>query len=474
MVLKDIEIQGTIDSVKKLLESDRSLSEAARSLMSLLLLIVELLIKKLGVNSRNSSLPPSLDPNRKKETKKRGKLKPGGQAGHAGATLSQTKSPDEIISLAIDRRTLPRGETFISAKPEKRQKFDIILKIWVTEYQAEVLIDSKGRRYVAPFPDEVKAPVQYGPRLKGLALYMTCYQMLPFERLQEFFCGHLGLPISQGTLCNIRSQAAAALETFHKAVKIALLRASVLYCDETGINVAGKNRWLHCVSSSEWTLLVPHEKRGKDAPDAIGVLPSYKGIAMHDNWAPYFAYENCDHALCNAHQVRELTRLEEEGVKWGKAMKEFLLALNEEVNEAGGVLTDRKQINRLTEYQEILKKGDKESPKQTSPPSGKRGRQKQSVARNLLDRLILREKETLLFMSNPDVPFTNNQGERDQRMTKVKMKVSGTYKNLESAANDALIRSFISTCKKKGYDVSHALNDLSRGVLPEFVKEILN
>ena len=473
VVIKNIDIARAMESAQRALEEDQNMADSTRRVFELLLVCLSLLIDKFGANSKNSGTPPSQDPNRTKKTGRKSVRRVGGQKGHVGATLSQVSEPDHIVEIGVDRRTLPKGGSFACGPVERRQVFDVHLSVEVTEYRAEVLFDSDGRKYTAEFPKGVVAPVQYGSSVKGLALYLSCYQMLPFERLEDFFRGQFSLPISKATLCNIRSGVSEALERFRKAAVTALLRSDLLFGDETGINVAGQNRWLHCVSSLEWTLLTPHEKRGKQAPDEVGVLPHFDGVLIHDNWSSYFQYENVTHALCNAHQIRELTRLEENGVRWATKMKTFLLELNEEVTKAGGELTPRKQKNRRLSYREILKAAGRETPKPEPPKNTTKGRQKKSRARNLLERLVSREEETLLFMSRLEVPFTNNQGERDQRMTKVKMKVSGTYKTLESATQDALLRSFISTCRKQGIGVGQALSDLAAGNFPEFVTKEL-
>lgn len=471
--IKNYDVTDSLAEAKKMLAA-KKMDQETRAMFQLLITLIELMASLFGANSKNSSKPPSQDPHREKPVKEKSARKAGGQPGSEGRTLEQTSRPDEVVFLGVDRRTLPRGESYTECKPEKRQVFDVKLSVFVTEYQAEVLVDGKGRKYVAPFPTGVTAPVQYGSGVRSLACYLSCFQMLPFERLKAFFNEHLLLPISTGTLAHIRADAAAKLEDFEKAARIALLRAGLLFCDETGINVAGKNRWIHCASSTQWTLLVPHEKRGKKAADDIGVLGLYQGIMIHDNWPFYFKYTDCSHALCNAHQIRELTRISEDnGKKWAAKMIVFLQELNKEVQDSSGKLTESIQLERRKTYREILASGEKEEPRETSPPTGKRGRQKQTKSRNLLDRLITRENETLLFMTEVDVPFTNNQGERDQRMTKVKQKVSGTYKTLETAKDDARIRSFISTCTKHGVSVADALNDIFRGKNPDFVTKML-
>ena len=101
---------------------------------------------------------------------------------------------------------------------------------------------------------------------------------------------------------------------------------SVGHFDETGINVGGKLHWLHSASNERWTLAMPHPKRGKDAMDAMGVLPEFRGSACHDHWKAYFQYDKCTHVLCNAHHLRELEWVSEhEGHGWAVLMQKFLL-----------------------------------------------------------------------------------------------------------------------------------------------------
>ena len=79
------------------------------------------------------------------------------------------------------------------------------------------------------------------------------------------------------------------------------------HADETGININSVRRWLHCTSNAQCTYFFPHEKRGSEAMDEIGILFLFKGVLCHDHWKPYLKYV-CLHALCNAHHLRELER----------------------------------------------------------------------------------------------------------------------------------------------------------------------
>jgi len=478
MTLKGIQINKTVASAKRAFAADKSLSPSLRAIVEVLITIIELLLEKLGSpTSRTGHVPPSLDPHRAKEIGKRtpGKRKPGGQPGHEGSTIERVANPDRVESLSIDRRTLPKGKRYKRCANEVRQVIEITVSREVIEYQAEVLEDEDGKRYVAEFPAEVTRPVQYGPELKSQVVYFDIYQLLPFARIQDYFSDQVGIGISQGTIWNIVVQAYEMLEPFECLAKKELQAALSAHFDETGINIGGKLHWLHCASNDRWTLSAAHAKRGKEAMDALGILPAFGGIACHDHWKAYFQYKQCLHALCNAHHLRELEWVtEHEGHRWASRMQKFLLDTNEMVTLTGrGELSKKSQARRQRLYRSILRQADKECPhEKTKTPA--RGREKKSKERNLIERLRDYETEVLRFMTDPLAPFTNNQGERDIRMTKVQQKISGCFRSFEGAKVFCRIRSYLSTCQKNGIAPTEALSRLFRGQISEVLRELKN
>jgi transposase len=229
---------------------------------------------------------------------------------------------------------------------------------------------------------------------------------------------------------------------------------------------------LHNASSADWTLFHPHSKRGKEAMDEVGVLPNFRGTLVHDHWKPYYLY-NCTHALCNAHPLRELTfAFEEDGKLWAEKMRKLLVEINDAVNAAGAALPAAEATSWRKRYRKLLDAADSECPAPTAingPP--KRGRIKRSKSRNLLERLRDYEDDVLRFMEHAEVPFTNNQGERDIRMTKVQQKISGCFRSMDGAKTFCRIRSYISTCRKNGVGVGEALELLFCGKWPAFIQE---
>ena len=469
MTVGKINISKTLESVAALMKSDKKSSPQMKAMMELLVVIINLLVAKLGLNSKNSSLPPSKDPNRERNKLTGETKRPGGQNGHAGTTLEKEKNPDRIEPIAVDRSTLPQGE-YQSVGYEARQVINIEISKVVTEYRAEIVQDKHGRKFVAEFPEAVTRPVQYGDSVKVQAVYMSIEQLLPYERVGEYFKNQCNIPVSTGSLVTFNKEAYEALELFEDLAKAKLKSQLLLHADETGINVNGKNIWLHTASSDRWTLFFPHEKRGGEAMRAMGILPSFQGILCHDHWKPYFQF-NCLHALCNAHHIRELERAwAHDKQEWAKKMQDLLIEMSKAKNAAQeGRIADTDAAVFVARYRSILELGDVECPAPEKKKNGTRGKTAKSKSRNLLERLRDFESATLMFLHNPIVPFTNNQGERDIRMTKVQQKISGCFRSMDGAKTFCRVRSYLSTCDKHGLQPTEALKMLFSGKLPDFI-----
>ncbi len=471
MKIENINIEATIRKAQALVREDKQLSAGTKSIVEILILVITLLANRLNLNSTNSSKPPSSDPNRKKRQKRKTGKKPGGQKGHVGKTLTKVDNPDNVEVINVDRRKLPAGR-YRHIGFDTRQVFDIDISRIVTEYRAQILEDDKGNRFIAPFPEDVKKAVQYGTVLKAHSVYMSQFQLVPYNRIQDYFANQLHIPISEGSIFNFNKEAFGLLANFENQVKNELAAAKLANADETGINIGGNRYWLHGLSNDRWTFYAPHEKRGTDAMNDIGILPRFTGILCHDHWKPYFRYD-CTHALCNAHHIRELTRAwEQDGQQWAFDMKELLETINRQVIDTGGALNAQESQKYRKKYRDLFKQAEIECPEPIRPKKkGKRGRIKRSKSRNLLERLRDYENETLRFMDIDYVPFTNNLGENDIRMTKVQQKISGCFRSIEGANIFCRVRGYLSTCRKQGLSSSHALALLFDGKLPDFLEQ---
>jgi transposase len=470
MKIENIDIQATIEKAQILVREDKQLSAASKSMFEILILIITLLVNRLGLNSTNSSKPPSSDPNREKQTRQKTGKKPGGQTGHVGTTLQKVDKPDRVKEIKVDRRHLPAG-TYRQVGFEARQVFDIDISRVVTEYRAQILEDDNGQRFVAPFPEGVNKAVQYGAGIKAHSVYMSQFQLVPYNRIQDHFSDQFQIPVSDGSIFNFNKEAYQLLAGFEDRVKTELAQSQPAHADETGINIGGKKYWLHNLSNSLWTLYCPHEKRGTDAMNEIGVLPRFHGTLCHDHWKPYYTYD-CTHSLCNAHHLRELTRAwEQDGQKWAFEMKDLLETINGKVTDAGGALNAEESQKYRQKYRDLIKKAEIECPEPIRPKKkGKRGRIKKTKSRNLLERLRDYENDTLRFMDIDYVPFTNNLGENDIRMTKVQQKISGCFRSIEGAQIFCRVRGYLSTCRKHGVSSSQALALLFDGKFPDFLR----
>ena len=471
MKIEKIDISETINNAKKLLAEEINISPALRAMFEVLLLLVSILAGRALLNSGNSSKPPSSDPNRKKPEKKPSDKKQGGQLGRVGKNLVPIETPNEVVEIAVDRSKLNDGE-YEQAGYEARQVFDIRISLYVTEYRAQKLRGSDGKIYTAEFPEGVVTQVQYGNGIKAHSVYMSQFQLIPYDRINDHFAEQIKVPVSVGSIFNFNKEAYNLLEDFEKLSKQKLSSSALAHSDETGINVGGKRIWLHNVSNDLWTHLYPHNNRGNEATDEIGILPEFKGILCHDHWKAYYAYQNCKHSLCNAHHLRELqAAIDIDKCEWAKQMQDLLCEINDKVNEADGALDKVRSAEYRLKYRAILTAGDQETPP-PEPQKNKSGsdkkRAKRSKSRNLLERLRNFEDDVLRFMEDKLVPFTNNQGENDLRMTKVQQKISGCFRSIEGAKIFCRIRSYILTCQKHGISITDAFKLLFEGTLPQF------
>ena len=472
MTLDSINISEIVDKTKAQLKEDTSIAPSLKISLELILMVVAMLVERLGLHSKNSSIPPSKDPNRTKKPKDKSDKPAGGQKGHKGTTLFQTNSPDKVETQYVERKHLPQGK-YHEVGFIKRQVVDIDISKVITEYRAQILENEQGEQFIADFPEGVNSHIQYGSNIKAHAVYLSQYQLLPYNRIEEYFSDQLNIPLSAGSIFNFNKRAFELVSSSgaEEAIKKALRTSTrSVHVDETGINIAGKRRWLHGASDQEWTYFFPHKKRGKEAMDEADILPHFQGVLCHDHWKPYYRYTDCAHALCNAHHLRELERAwEHDEMKWAKNMQALLKSINNAQIDNGLILDESTQTHYRLAYQKILTEGDVEcpGPDETLRKEGQRGRLKRTKSRALLERLRKYEDDVLRFMTRVDVPFTNNQGENDIRMTKVHQKISGCFRSDQGAEMFCLIRSYLSTCRKQNVSASDALNLLFKNQLPD-------
>ena len=447
---------------------------------------------QLAKNSNNSGKPPSSDGYEKpgpKSRRKRSGKKSGAQVGHPGHTLEMVAKPDKAEPHPVDccahcHTSLKKEK---AVRIERRQVFDLPeVRLEVIEHQAEVKMCPKCQQTTTgSFPPEVSQSTQYGKKIKSQMAYFHEYQLLPLKRTQETLKDLYDQSIGEGTIVSACKELAAKVKPANEAIKKHLTYNELVECfDETGLRIEGALHWLHVTCTRLLTYYEVHKKRGKEAMDAIGILPNFTGRAIHDGLKAYFQYPQLQHGLCNEHHSRELDFLEERHPqKWGTELSDLIMEIKAAVDTAKeksktklfphrpDALSGKTLADFSMRYDMLLKQGFKKNPPPETEVPARRGRPKQSIAKNLLDRLRDHKEAVLAFMYDFNVPFDNNQAERDIRMMKVKQKISGCFRSDHGSESFCAIRGYISTARKNDQpvlDVLYAAFE-ARPYIPAFI-----
>lgn len=424
--------------------------------------------EQLNKNSRNSSMPPSSDGYKKpapKSLRKPSGKKVGGQKGHKGQTLKITAEPDTVLPhMPSACSGCPRYEQcYKTARTvETRRVADASVEIRVTAHEAmEVCCPLCGKELRGTFPEEIKAPIQYGKTLQALVVAFNTVGAVSVSRIHDLFGNVFGIPLSTGTIHNMIHQCAEKLSDTMDAIRGHIKGLDVAHFDETGCRVNGRLHWVHVASNQDSTYLYLSGKRGQHGMKEGKVLPGFHGIAIHDCWPAYWKYD-MEHGVCCAHLLRELNGAEENhpSQKWPKAFRNLLLKMKAAKDEAILSGLDQLEADVIEKfdqtYDRIIKKAYRENPVQENA-SGRRGRPKRGKILSLIDRLRDLKESVCLFVKNFVVPFDNNQAERDLRMIKVKVKVSGCFRTEEGATDFLKIMSYTGTAKKQGVNPFRAI-----------------
>lgn len=410
-------------------------------------------------DSRTTHAPPSSDPRSKPRSQRRktGK-KTGGQPGHAGHRLEPVANPDHTVVHAVSA-CKSCGHDLTNTKTAgvtAHQVFELPkIPLIVTEHQLEQkLCPCCATTTTASPPPGAEQPTQYGPRLAGFAIYLHIGHFIPLERTADIIEVITGRRVSEGWIISCQERVSGQLDPFIAAVTTCLRAAKAICCDETGFRFVGKRFWLHVCCTSLLTLMLCHRRRGTEGTNALGVLPGYTGTAIHDHWPPYFNYNTCTHAVCNEHHARELDSVtQRDNQPWAQRMKitlyDGLELKNQYHNQEQDIPPEK--IKTITErYEQCLRDGYAVTPEPPPPLQTKRGRIKRGKTLALLDRLRDRQTETLRFLHDRHVPWSNNQAERDIRPTKIQQKISGGFRTETGAIEFCRIRSYLSSTAKNG------------------------
>lgn len=427
---------------------------------------VSKLERSQALNSSNSSKPPSSDgfkkPNRTQSQREKSNKKSGGQPGHKGTTLQQVENPDIIERCEIN--TCPHCNADLNNEPVidicRRQTIEIpkIIKPIVTEQQYDVKCCPECQNIVSMQDSgDSKAPVQYGANIKAFASYLVVYHLIPIKRATEIMNNFFGIAMSSGTIGNISTACFNAVKQIVEKIEKKLIIAPVKGADETGLNVAGKTCWAHILCNDQYVSYRLSEKRGD-------ITECLEGTVVHDFFVSYNKLEKVKHAYCNAHLIRELKAAEEiDKEPWARKMSRLLKFSNCMVKQKRHLINAKWLERHRKVYDQIVNEGVAFHENQGILKKSARGRDKRRQGHNLVLRFKDNVDDILRFLTDEEVPFTNNQAESALRMIKVKLKVSGCFRTFEGANNFLTIRSFTATAQKQGIKPLDALASIFHG-----------
>ena len=442
------------------LSADGKITTESRALFEALLMLLQLLMaifleKTTPKTSTNSSKPSS-------QTPKDESALPHGGTHTKGRATDPSRSGNtrtvETVTVSQVRFCEECGEDLAKVpceSYERRTQIDIVFEKVLTHVDAEIKscphceTETRGA-----FPEAFAGPVQYGAGIKAYVLNLVIAQMIALKRAQQSTQSLIGLMLSEATILKYVRQLHQALARWEQSAIERLLTLPAMHVDETSLRVDKRNHWIHVCSGGDTTCKFVHEKRGLEAMTAIGIIPRYGGVLIHDCWASYLSYDHCGHGLCGAHLLRELAFIyESNGYAWARNMRRLLRQTCHRVSQRQRKrLTPREYDALQKRYRNILTRGAQELPPIPARPNGQRGRIAKSDAHNLWERLKEHETAVLLFARDANVPFTNNRAERDLRMSKVKQKVSGCFRKAEYAEAYCRISSYLQTMANRGYN----------------------
>ena len=453
-------VRAQVDKLKQdfgQLSSDGKVAPEVQAIMSSMLMIIDLILaifmeRTTKKNSANSSIPPSQTEKDNSSVTDPGSKDKGQKSG--GETVKNRRTRETVTIVPVE--FCDKCGTNLEDVPcihERRTRIDIVFEKVVEHVDAEIKQCPSCKRIVkGKFPADMPGPLQYGLGVQAFVINLLVCQMAALKRAQSLVYSIIDVVIAEATMLQFILRLYAALEIWEAKATEKLLLEGVMHVDETSIRVDKTNYWIHVHSGGGITLKKLHRRRGKKAMEGNDIIPRYKGKLIHDCWASYFSYANCGHGLCGSHLLRELTFVVETNrYRWARRMKRLLKATCKRVSDCDKKCLDEKEYLRLQKcYRKILELGVLEMPAIPDKPAGKRGKIAKSDAHNLLERLQKYEDSVLLFAKDPLVPFTNNRGERDLRISKVKQKVSGCFRSVEYAHAYCRITSYLQTMAYKG------------------------
>ena len=449
-------LRAQLDQCRAQFEAIKQKGEAGADTLALinaLFMLVDIVVavfleKTTPKTSRNSSVPSSRDATDDGQTHTEGKS----GARSRGPKARHTRS-DTLRTVTECRQCGHDLTATACTAHEQRVEIDIVFETVEHRVSAEVKTCARCRtRTKGTFPATMPGPVQYGPGIVAYVVHLLCAQMVSLKRTAAMLQAMTGRLLSEATLLGFVSRLHQALEPWEAAAIDKLLDMPVLHVDETSLRVDRKNYWV--CAGGPITVKGLHRKRGCEAINALGIIPRYGGLIVHDCWKAYLTYTRCKHQLCGSHLLRELQAVTDSNAyPWARKMHKLLLIARRQVIRRPQQRLSMRHYKRIARcYKAILEHGRKEMPEIPPRKEGQRGPVAKSDAHNLHQRLAVQRKNVLRFTRRADTPFTNNRSERDIRMAKVKQKVSGCFRTVFFAQAYCRISSYLQTMAALGYN----------------------
>lgn len=433
--------------LKLLLEKDSHLSKKDAETEELKGLIKKM-TAQINRDFLNSSIPSSQCVNRKKISNSREKSgkKPGGQLGHEGHcrhTIPETEA--EIVKLPAPSCVTENPEDYYdTGKTVKKQLIKVKLSVQATNYVATIYRNRiTGSRIHGEFPEGIVNEVTYDDSVKALAAMLNSYCNVSIDKVNELIydLSDGKINISKGRIATLSKEFNEKSKENQDEILKTLMNSPIMHTDATNVRVNGKSRFVFVTASGNNVLYFARDHKGHAGVKGTPV-EDYLHTLIHDHDITFYSYGD-NHQECLAHVLRYLQDSinNELELTWNTLMKEFLSGVIHQYKQFNGSFSEKEVDEYRKEYNRIVAVAEKEY--EEHPPT-----KYYKDGFNLAKRLKQYANNHLLFLTQENVPYTNNKAELLLRQVKRKVKQVGSYRSDESLSDFCGMLGVIETAKQ--------------------------
>ena len=420
---------------------------------------IDRLKNQLNKDSSNSSKPPSTDTGKKEKSganlynsRKKTDKKIGGQKGHKGHSLTKEKVEKMIEDKLVETRTIYHESNNRNGKDVTKYRIGLEVNVYVEEH-----IFKHNPNTEEKIPKEFYTDVTYDNSIKALTIELGTYNVVALDRLSDLFnvLSKGLIDISNGTLVNFLKEFSLKSKPTLDNLENDLLNKALMHTDET----TNDNKWyIRNYSNSETVIYKPHKNKGHKQIEEHDILTRYTGGIMHDHDTAMYKYGSNNYE-CNVHLGRYLEEIIQNvsEVTWAKELKELLIKVYHDrkvLIKKGSKSFSNNKTNEISEkYDEIISLAKKENKSIKSTYYKEK-------ALKLTRRCEKYKDNHLAYIYDFSVPFDNNPSERDLRIIKIKTKISGGFKNINSAEAYCDAISIIKTSLKRKINPFESIKDI--------------